>query len=59
MAFTVPVDNRVKIKEEQKIVKYQHLAREQKKKKIVEYESDFDTNCCWFFLNDPQRIGKN
>ena len=42
--FDVPVDQRLKIKESDKINKYLDLAREQKKK-TVEHEGDGDTNC--------------
>ena len=42
MDFVIPVDHRVKLKENEKKDKYLDLARELKKK---EHESDGDTNC--------------
>ena len=42
MDLGVPEDQRVKIKESEKIDKYFDLARE---KKAVEHESDGDTKC--------------
>ena len=43
--FVVPVNNGVKLKESGKRDKYIDLARELKKKKAMEPESDDDTNC--------------
>ena len=54
--FAIPVDNRVKIKESEKRVKYLDLAKELKK--TVEHEGDSDTNCNWCTWNNPQRLGK-
>ena len=45
--FAVPTDHRVKLKECKKRDKYQDLARELKKKKTVEHQSDDFTNCNW------------
>ena len=44
MNFAVPVDQRMKMKESEKIGKYLDLARELKKN-TVKHESDNDTNC--------------
>ena len=41
--FTVPADHRIKLKESEKIDKYFHLAREEKK--TMEHEGDNYTNC--------------
>ena len=46
MDFAVPTDHTGKIKESEKINKYQDLTRELKKK-TVEHEGDHLTNCCW------------
>ena len=43
--FAVPADHRVKFTESKKKDKYQDIAR--KLKKIIEHESDGDTNCNW------------
>ena len=54
--FAVPVDHRVKLKENEKGDKYLDLAR--KLKKTVEHESDDDTNYDWCSWYCHQRIGK-
>ena len=45
MDFTVPADDRVKQKENEKRDKYLDLARELKK--TMEHENDGDTDCNW------------
>ena len=45
--FAVLPDHRVKLKESTKKDKYLDLARELKKKKIVEHETDDYTDCNW------------
>ena len=57
MDFAVLVDNRVKIKENQKTDMYLGLARELKKT-TMEYEGDGDTNCNRYAWNNLQRFGK-
>ena len=52
--FTVSADNRVKIKESEKINKYLDLPRELKK--AVEHEGEDDTNCSWCTWNGPKRL---
>ena len=47
----------MKTKKNEKIAKYLDLARELKKE-TVEYEGDYDTNCCWWAWNGPQKLGK-
>ena len=47
MDFDVPADNGLKLKESEKRDKYLDLARELKKTKNMEHESDDDTNCNW------------
>ena len=51
MDFTVPTDFKLKIKDSKKINKYLNLARELKK--VVEHESNGESNCCWRSLNSP------
>ena len=53
--FTVPADNKVKIKESKKNNEYLDLAREQKK---MEHEGDEVIICSWCSGNNPQRTGK-
>ena len=49
-------DNRVKIKESEKIDKYLNFTRELKS--AIEHEGDADTNCSWYTWNGPQTLGK-
>ena len=55
MDFAVPADHSVKMKENEEMDKYLDLARELK---VMEYESQRDTNCSWCTWNGPKRIGK-
>ena len=43
--FAVPADHRVRIKESEKINRFQDLTREQKKN--MEYVGDSDNKCSW------------
>ena len=52
--FAVPADHRVKLKENEKKDQYLDLARELKK--IVEHESDGDTNCNWCSWDNHEKI---
>ena len=57
MAFAVPVDHRVKIKENEKRDKYEDLARGQKKKnnkQTIEHEGAGDINRGWCTWDNPQ-----
>ena len=56
MDFTVPADQRVKLKEDKKKDKYLDIAKELKK--TVKPECDDDTNCNWCSWYSHQRIGK-
>ena len=56
MDYVVPVDNKVKIKESEKRVKYQDLARELKK--TMDQEGDGDITCNWYTWNNTLRIVK-
>ena len=56
--IAVPMDHRVNIKERKKRDKYLEVARELKKNKTKEHESDGDTSCNWCTWNDAQRLGK-
>ena len=53
--FAVPVDHRVKLKEEEKRDKYLDIAWELKK--IMEHESNDYTNCNWSSWYIHQRMG--
>ena len=52
----VPADHRMKIKEDEKLDKYQDVARE--RKKSMEHESDSDTNRWWNTWNCLQEPWK-
>ena len=54
MSFAVPIDHKVKIKENKKIDKYLDLAWKLKKK-AVKHEGDDDTSCS---KRASQRYGK-
>ena len=54
--FTIPADHSVKLKESEKRGKCLGLARELKK--IMEYESDSDTNYSWKAQYSHQKFGK-
>ena len=54
--FAVPVDDRVKIKENEKRDEYLDFARELKK--ATDHESGGDNNCNRYARNNPQRLGK-
>ena len=54
--FTVPADHRVKLKENEKRVKYLDLARELKE--TIENESDGDTSYNWHARYSHQRTGR-
>ena len=56
MDFAVPADDKAKLRESEKKDKYLDLARELKK--IIEHESDSDTNCSWCGRYSHQRIDK-
>ena len=56
MDFTVPVDHRMKIKENEKRDKDLDLARELKK--AMEHEGHGDANCKRSVQNDVQRLNK-
>ena len=57
--FAVPVDHRIKLKENEKKDNYRHFARElKKKKKTVEHESDIYTNCNWCSWHNHRMINK-
>ena len=56
MDFAVPADPRVKLKENEKIDKISGPC--QRTEKVMEYESESDTNCSWCTWNGPKRIGK-
>ena len=58
MDIAVPADYRIKLKESEKKDKYFDLARELKKKKNIEHESDDYTNHDWCFWYNHQRIIK-
>ena len=51
--FAVPADYRVKLKESEKVDKYQDLARQLKKNKTEEYEVCGDKNYSWRVWNGP------
>ena len=53
--FAIPVDYRVKIKENKEI---QVLRPCQRTKKVMEHESDSGTNSNWCARNDPERLDK-
>ena len=53
--FVIPTDNLVKLKENEKRVKYMDLARELKK--TMNHESDVDTKCNWRARYSYLRIG--
>ena len=52
--FAVPADDRIKLKESEKRVKYLDLARELKK--TMDHEGDGNTNCNWPARYSHQRI---
>ena len=52
VAFAVPADHRIKLKESEKKDKYLDLDRELKK--TMEHEGDNYTNCNWCFWLSPQ-----
>ena len=54
MYFSDLADNKVKMKETEKTIKYLDLVSEQKEK--MESNVDGDTNCNWCTWNDPQNI---
>ena len=54
--FAVPADHTVKLKESENREKYQDLAREEKRKKLWNIESDGDTNCNWRTRYSHQRL---
>ena len=59
MDFAVLAKHRVKIKENQKRVKYRDFARKLKKQnKPMEHKGDIDIDCNWCAWNNPQRLGE-
>ena len=56
MNSEVLTDQKVKMKENEKINIYSDLAKELKR--IIEHEDGGDTNCSWCTWNGPQRLVK-
>ena len=56
MDFAVSADHVIKIKENEKIDKYENLTGELNKKKNS--EGDGDSNCSWYARNDYPRVEK-
>ena len=56
MDFVLPVNHKVKIKENKKIDKYLDLTRELKK--VMKHEGDSDSSHSYSSWNDPQIPGK-
>ena len=54
--FTILADDRVKIKESERTVKYFDHTRE---KKAVKHDSDGGTTCNWCTWNGPQKFEKS
>ena len=56
--FAIPYDSRVGIKENEKIEKYQDLARDRAEIKVVRYESESDTYSNWCLRKNTKSLGR-